>query len=57
MEKLKEQLTDKGRELNAFKLKHNIRFQDESEPENKAGDSTTNSDSKSEQPSQGVLVS
>ena len=51
-----EQLTAKGKELNAFKLKHGIRLQEEGEQEDKA--STSNSDSKPEGggASQGVLI-
>lgn len=50
MTKLKEQLEAKGRELNAFKLKHNIRFGNE----DKSGDKPESSDTSK---TSGVLVS
>ncbi len=52
--KLTSQLTEKGKELNAFKLKHGIQLQEERE----RGDSKdTNVGSKPEPASQGVLIS
>lgn len=49
--KLLAQLTEKGKELNAFKLKHGIQLQEERDRD------TSGEDTKSEASSQGVLIS
>lgn len=46
------QLTEKGKELNAFKLKHGIQLQEERD----RADKDTGGDPKSETSSQGVLI-
>lgn len=51
--KLMGQLTEKGKELNAFKLKHGIQLQEERDRAAK----DSNGEVKSETSSQGVLIS
>lgn len=51
--KLTVQLTEKGKELNAFKVKHGIQLQEEREKPDKEA----STDTKSEVSSQGVLIS